>query len=226
MLGSSPIAFRSTSVDGDAVAGELTMAGATRPVTLRLETTGGRIRATIPLVQSEWGIKPYRGLMGALKVRDDVEIVVDAPARLADEAVEPDRQVAHALAGGVEDGVGDRRRGADDPDLADALRPHRVELVVVLLDPRGVDVLDVRADRHVVLGEVVVEVVAELAVHDALLVQRHREAHGHAADELRARRLRVDDAADAEDAEHPREADLAAVDVDADLDELGAEGVA
>ena len=80
VLGSSPIAFSSTSVDGDAVAGELTMAGATRPVTLRLETTGGRIRATIPLVQSEWGIKPYRGLMGALKVRDDVEIVVDAPA--------------------------------------------------------------------------------------------------------------------------------------------------
>ena len=80
VLGSSPIAFSSTSVDGDTVAGELTMAGATRPVTLRLETTGGRIRATIPLVQSEWGIKPYRGLMGALKVRDDVEIVVDAPA--------------------------------------------------------------------------------------------------------------------------------------------------
>jgi hypothetical protein len=64
----------------DAVAGELTMAGATRPVSVRLETTGGRIRATIPLVQSEWGIKPYRGLMGALKVRDDVEIVIDAPA--------------------------------------------------------------------------------------------------------------------------------------------------
>ena len=63
-----------------AVAGELTMAGATRPVNLRLETTGGRIRATIPLVQSEWGIKPYRGLMGALKVRNDLEIVIDAPA--------------------------------------------------------------------------------------------------------------------------------------------------
>ena len=33
-------------------------------------------------------------------------------------------------------------------------------------------------------------------------------------------------AADAEDAEHARDADLAAVDVDAHLDELGAEGVA
>lgn len=80
VLGRDPIAFRSTSVDGEAVAGELTMAGATRPVSARLDTAGGRIRTTIALVQSEWGIKPYRGLMGALKVRDDVEIVIDAPA--------------------------------------------------------------------------------------------------------------------------------------------------
>jgi polyisoprenoid-binding protein YceI len=80
ILGREQIVFRSTSVDGDAVAGELTMAGATRPVTARLETAEGRTRTTIPIVQSDWGIKPYRGLMGALKVRDDVEIVIDAPA--------------------------------------------------------------------------------------------------------------------------------------------------
>jgi hypothetical protein len=67
VLGSSPIEFRGTA-DG----GELTMAGATRPVTIERTPDGGR--AT--LVQSEWGIKPYRGLMGALKVRDDVEVIV------------------------------------------------------------------------------------------------------------------------------------------------------
>jgi polyisoprenoid-binding protein YceI len=83
VLGSSPIVFRSTRLDGDRVAGELTMAGATRPLNVRLDTAGGRIRATIPLVQSQWGIKPYRGLMGALKVRDDVEIVIDAPGQAA-----------------------------------------------------------------------------------------------------------------------------------------------
>ena len=37
----------------------------------------GRVTGTIPIVQSQWGIKPYRGLMGALKVRDDVEILID-----------------------------------------------------------------------------------------------------------------------------------------------------
>ena len=55
------------------------MGGSTRPLRARLSAEGGRVSGTIPLTQSEWGIKPYRGLMGALKVRDDVEVVVDAP---------------------------------------------------------------------------------------------------------------------------------------------------
>jgi hypothetical protein len=67
VLGTQPIEFRGTA-DG----GELTMAGATRPVTV--EATPGGGRAT--LVQSDWGIKPYRGLMGALKVRDEVDVIV------------------------------------------------------------------------------------------------------------------------------------------------------
>jgi hypothetical protein len=71
VLGSSPIEFRG-SAEGDRVTGELTMAGATRPLTAERAPDGGR--AT--LVQSQWGIKPYRGLMGALKVRDDVEVIV------------------------------------------------------------------------------------------------------------------------------------------------------
>jgi polyisoprenoid-binding protein YceI len=59
--------------------GELTLSGTTRPLTaaLRVEPDG-RVHGTIPVTQSEWGIKPYRGLMGALKVRDDVEIVLEA----------------------------------------------------------------------------------------------------------------------------------------------------
>lgn len=84
VLGGQPIEFRSSAVrmpDGPgrlAVEGELTMAGSTRPVTAQLEVGGdGRVAGTIALTQSAWGIKPYRGLMGALKVRDEVEIVVD-----------------------------------------------------------------------------------------------------------------------------------------------------
>jgi hypothetical protein len=50
-------------------------------VTARLDVDAdGRITGTIPVTQSDWGIKPYRGFMGALKLRDEVEVVIDARA--------------------------------------------------------------------------------------------------------------------------------------------------
>jgi polyisoprenoid-binding protein YceI len=85
ILGGHPIRFRSGEVrpvdDGGALAvdGELQMAGASGPLTARLSVDEhGAVSGTIPLTQTAWGIKPYRGLMGALKVRDEVEIVVTA----------------------------------------------------------------------------------------------------------------------------------------------------
>jgi YceI-like domain len=76
-----PIVFESEDVahrDGRlSVSGELTMAGTTRPATFELSTSeDGRVEGKLSLTQSSWGIKPYRGLMGALKVRDKVEVVV------------------------------------------------------------------------------------------------------------------------------------------------------
>jgi polyisoprenoid-binding protein YceI len=82
ILFGKPIAFRSSAVESDdgrmTVSGELDMAGATRPASFELDVSGdGRVSGTLPVTQSDWGIKPYRGMMGALKVRDDVEIVLD-----------------------------------------------------------------------------------------------------------------------------------------------------
>jgi polyisoprenoid-binding protein YceI len=84
VLGDHPIRFRSTGVRAAqggrlTVDGELAMAGSTGPLSAQLsvEEQGG-ISGTIPLRQSQWGIKPYRGLMGALKVRDEIEIVIAA----------------------------------------------------------------------------------------------------------------------------------------------------
>jgi len=45
-----------------------------------------------------------------------------------------ERQIAPAHSASVKYGVGDRRRRPHDPDLADALGPHGVELGVVLVD--------------------------------------------------------------------------------------------
>lgn len=65
------------------VTGTLRLAGAERPVQLQVTETGpGRYRASGAVVQSDFGIKPYSAFMGALKVRDAVE--VEAEAQLAD----------------------------------------------------------------------------------------------------------------------------------------------
>jgi polyisoprenoid-binding protein YceI len=85
VLRGQPITFRSRAVrvaDDETrltVEGDLTVVGATRPVTGQLDIgDDGRVSGTIPLAQSDFGIKPYRGFMGALKVRDEVEIVIEA----------------------------------------------------------------------------------------------------------------------------------------------------
>jgi hypothetical protein len=83
VLGGEPISFRSSAVEAAgggrlSVRGELTVRGRSRPAGFEL-TVGadGHVTGTARLVQSEWGIKPYRGLMGALRVRDSVEVVFD-----------------------------------------------------------------------------------------------------------------------------------------------------
>ena len=83
VLGGKPIAFASTAIEprggGVVVRGDLTMADTTHEAAFDIEVSGdGHVAGTLPVTQSEWGIKPYRAFMGALKVRDTVEVVVEA----------------------------------------------------------------------------------------------------------------------------------------------------
>jgi polyisoprenoid-binding protein YceI len=78
------IEFRSTEVQGGEdrrirVRGELTLAGSSGPVEfdLLISPEGGLTASTV-LKQTDWGIKPYSTLFGALKVADEVEVVLDA----------------------------------------------------------------------------------------------------------------------------------------------------
>jgi polyisoprenoid-binding protein YceI len=75
------IAFRSASVeaDGDTLRarGELTIGGSTKPVEFDLRSADGRtVEGSAVVVQSDFGIKPYTALFGALKVRDEVRVEV------------------------------------------------------------------------------------------------------------------------------------------------------
>jgi hypothetical protein len=76
------IVFRSTRVeetaDGLSVTGDLTLRGTTRPIAFDLQLREGRVQGSAAVKQTEWGMKPYTALFGALKVADEVRVELDA----------------------------------------------------------------------------------------------------------------------------------------------------
>lgn len=78
------ISFRSTAAQpqsggaGISLEGELTILGKTAPISFEL-TIGddGGLSASAVVTQTAWDIKPYSALFGALKVKDEVEVVLE-----------------------------------------------------------------------------------------------------------------------------------------------------
>jgi polyisoprenoid-binding protein YceI len=73
------ITFRSTAISGHAdtftVAGDLTITGTTRSVSLAVTVgDGGQLAVRATVTQTQFGIKPYSAMLGALKISDQVEI--------------------------------------------------------------------------------------------------------------------------------------------------------
>ena len=78
------ITFRSTQVklaaDGSGlrVQGDLTLLGRSHPLAFDVAVSdGGTLSAVAIVKQTDWGMKPYSALFGALKVVDEVEIEID-----------------------------------------------------------------------------------------------------------------------------------------------------
>jgi hypothetical protein len=124
-------------------------------------------------------------------------------------------ELANAEGGdGVEDGVDDGGRGADGAGLADAFDAERV------VRRRGHGQVELEVGQHVGVRDGVVEQTGgqELAVFvaDDALVERLADALGQAAGDLAVDDQRVDDGAAVVDGDQALEADVAAVEVDAD----------
>jgi polyisoprenoid-binding protein YceI len=88
------ITFTSTQVAGKpesfTITGNLTIMGRTQPASVRAGADGGgRIRGGTTITQSRWGIKPYSGVGGLLKVADEVRIEFDLAEPARHEAAEP-----------------------------------------------------------------------------------------------------------------------------------------
>jgi polyisoprenoid-binding protein YceI len=80
------LTFESTSVSGSEpnfnVAGNMTIKGTSRPVNVALSVNGSQVAARTSISQKDFGIKPFSAMMGAIKLRDDVEfeLTVDLPS--------------------------------------------------------------------------------------------------------------------------------------------------
>ena len=84
VLEGKDIGFRSRRVqpssDGSriGVEGELTIGEESGPVAFDLAVgVDGAIKGSAVVKQTDWGIKPYSTLFGALKVEDEVEVVIE-----------------------------------------------------------------------------------------------------------------------------------------------------
>ncbi len=77
------ITFRSTAAAAGAdgaigVTGDLTLNKKTRPINFDVHAADGSVTATTVIKQTDFGMKPYSTLFGALKVIDEVEISIAA----------------------------------------------------------------------------------------------------------------------------------------------------
>lgn len=71
------IAFRGNLFGPQHVGGELTLNGQTHPLTLHTHVEGHRARGSVEFAPSRWGVRPYRALLGALRLEDRVRVTFD-----------------------------------------------------------------------------------------------------------------------------------------------------
>lgn len=74
ILGSSQISFSSTQVSDGRARGDLSIAGQSSSVNVPLTVNGDTITGSLSLSQSDFGIKQFSAMMGALKVSDQVTV--------------------------------------------------------------------------------------------------------------------------------------------------------
>jgi hypothetical protein len=60
--------------------GELTLHGVRRPLAARVRNESERLIAEVTLRQPDFGIRPYRAMLGALRIKPDLRVRVEVPA--------------------------------------------------------------------------------------------------------------------------------------------------
>src|SRR5437899_3885059 len=134
---------------------------------------------------------------------------------LSEKLFHRDRQVAHALAGRVIHGIGDRRRYRHGGELPEALGSEWARFLVELANEERLELPDIRIRRYEVARIVAVEEAAQDRIGLRLLEQCLPDAPDDPADGLTSSGLGIDDAAGVVRADEAVQAPPAKIGIDA-----------
>jgi len=59
--------------------GELSLHGVKKSIDFDVDTSGGGLKGRFTIIQTDYGIKPFKAMMGTLKIKDKVDIGFDLP---------------------------------------------------------------------------------------------------------------------------------------------------
>jgi polyisoprenoid-binding protein YceI len=74
ILGTGKITFESTSANASGVQGNLSINGKSAPVSVSLSESGGTITGRATVTQTALDIKPFKGPLGAFRLKDAVDV--------------------------------------------------------------------------------------------------------------------------------------------------------
>ena len=73
--------FRSKAIQekdgGYHINGDLSLHGVTKSLDFDIDTNGGNLKGMITLLQKDYGIKPFKAMMGTLKIKNEINIGFD-----------------------------------------------------------------------------------------------------------------------------------------------------
>ena len=62
---------------GYKINGDLSLHGVTKSIDFDIDTNGGNLKGMITLLQKDYGIKPFKAMMGTLKIKNEINIGFD-----------------------------------------------------------------------------------------------------------------------------------------------------
>ncbi len=73
--------FRSKTIQektgGYKINGDLSLHGVTKTIDVDIDTNGEKLKGMITLLQKDYGIKPFKAMMGTLKIKNEINIGFD-----------------------------------------------------------------------------------------------------------------------------------------------------